>query len=155
VKKERWLPVAVLAGVLFAVNVVARLVTRFGFHNDTVMSDRVSLGMFSAVGLILAVLAFVWGRRYPVDQWGTRMAGAVLIAMVLTIFVGPFISGTQPFAGGPGAFFAQFGLYAAFNSGGALLGYLVLTALGLDHRSQSLKRFAESKRAKPARVVRR
>jgi hypothetical protein len=153
--RDRWLPVGVLAGVLFLVNVVARLVTRFGFDGDTEISDRISLGMFAVIGLILAAVAFVWGRRTPVARWSGDVAAAVLVAMVLTIFVGPFVSGSQPFADGAGEFFAQVWLYAGFAGGGALLGFLLLTAFGLDHRSQSLKRYAELKRAKPRRVVRR
>lgn len=153
--KERWLPVGVLAGVLFVVNVVARLVTRFGFAEDVEMSDRISLGMFAVIGVILAVLAFVWGRRWPVERWAGDVAVAGLVAMALTIFVGPFISGSHPFADGAGSFFAQIWLYAGFAGGGVLVGYLVLVTTGLDYRSQSLKRFAELKQAKPRRVVRR
>jgi hypothetical protein len=153
--KERWLPVGVLAGVLFAVNVVARLVIRFGFHGDAEVSDRVSLGMFAVIGAILAGLAFVWARRYPVARWAADVSVAVLVAMALTVFVGPFLSGSYPFAGGPGEFFSQIWLYAGFVGGGALVGYLLVTALGLDYRSQSLKRYAEAKQAKPRRVVRR
>lgn len=153
--RDRWLPVGVLAGVLFAVNVVARLVARFVFEGDAEVQDRLSLAMFAVIGLILGVVAFLWGRRYPVARWGADTAAAVLTAMVLTIFVGPFISGSQPFANGAGEFFSQIWLYAGFTGGGALVGYLLLTAFGLDHRSQSLKRFAETKLAKPRRVVRR
>ena len=153
--RQRWLPVGVLAGVLFATNVVARLVTRFGFDDDVEFSDRVSLGMFAVIGVILAVLAFVWGRPHPVARWGGDVAVAVLVAMALTIFVGPFVSGSHPFADGAGSFFAQIWLYAGFAGGGTLVGYLLLVASGLDHRSQSLKRFAESKQARPRRVVRR
>jgi hypothetical protein len=152
---QRWLPVGVLAGVLFAVNVVARLVTRFGFDGDVEVSDRVSLGMFAVIGVILAVLAFVWGRPHPVARWSGDVAVAVLMAMALTILVGPFVSGSHPFADGAGSFFAQVGLYVGFAGGGTLVGYLLLVATGLDHRSQSLKRFAERKQAKPRRVVRR
>ncbi|SDX98494.1 hypothetical protein SAMN05444365_101292 [Micromonospora pattaloongensis] len=153
--RERWLPVGVLAGVLFAVNVVARLVTRFGFDSDPEIQDRASLAMFVVIGLVLAVVAFVRGRRQPLARWSGDVAVAVLAAMVLTIFVGPFLSGSAPFAGGAGEFFSQIWLYAAFAGGGALVGYLVLTAFGLDHRSQSLKRYAETTLAKPRRVVRR
>ncbi|MFB9235266.1 hypothetical protein ACFFWC_06895 [Plantactinospora siamensis] len=153
--KERWRRVGALAGVLFAVNVVARLVTRFAFHDDTEASDRISLVMFAALGLILAVVAFRWGRRVPLGQWCGEIAVAVLVAMVLTIFVGPFISGSNPFADGAGAFFSQIWLYLGCTAFGALLGYLLLTALGRDYRSESLRRYAELQRSRPRRVVRR
>lgn len=153
--RERWLPVGVLAGVLFAVNVVARLVARIAFAGDAEVQDRLSLAMFAVIGVILAVVAFRWGGRHPVGRWGADVGAAVLVAMALTIFVGPFISGSYPFANGAGEFFSQIWLYAGFTGGGALVGYLVLTALGWDHRSRSLKRLAEAKTAKPPRVVRR
>lgn len=153
--RDRWRWIGVLAGVLFAVNAVARLIIRFGFDGDTAAADRVSLGMFVVIGLILAGVAFVWGRRRPVAGWGADVSAAVLAALVLTIFVGPLMVGSHPFAGGAGMFFAQIWLYAATAAAGTLGGYLVLTALGLDHRSQSLKRYAESRRAKPPRVIRR
>jgi hypothetical protein len=153
--KDRWRPIGVLAVVLFAVNVIARLVTRFAFDGRPEVQDRVSLGMFVVIGLILAGVAATWARRSPVAQWAPDLGAAILIALALTIFVGPFISASTPFAGGAGEFFSQIWLYAGFSGAGALLGYLVVTAFGIDYRSQSLKRYAEVKRAKPRRVVRR
>ncbi|MEJ3741991.1 hypothetical protein WEI85_01645 [Actinomycetes bacterium KLBMP 9797] len=153
--RDRWLRIGVLAGVLFAVNVVARLVARFGFDGETEAEDRVSLAMFVVIGLILAAMAFVWGRRYPVGRWIADLGAAALGAMLLTIFVGPFLSGDGPFTGGAGRFFSQIWLYGGFAIGGALLGYLILVTLGWDYRSQSLQRFAETKLAKPRRPVRR
>ncbi|MFY1689981.1 hypothetical protein [Plantactinospora sp. WMMB782] len=153
--RERWLSVGVLAGVLFGINVAARLVARFAFGDDAEVQDRISLGMFAAIGLVLATLAFLRGQRRPLPDWGGEMALAVLVAMLLTVFVGPFVSGSQPFASGAGAFFSQIWLYAGFTLGGVLVGYLLLTAFGRDYRSRSLKRYAEAKQSKPRRVVRR
>ncbi|MFC0528022.1 hypothetical protein [Phytohabitans kaempferiae] len=153
--KDRWLPVGVLAGVLFAVNVAARLVARLGFNEDGEAQDRISLGMFVALGLILAVTAFLWGRRSPAGRWIADIGAAAIVAMLLTILVGPFVSGDTPFESGAGDFFAQIWLYGAFAIGGSLVGFLILVTLGLDYRSQGLKRYAEAKMAKPRRVVRR
>ncbi|SIN19375.1 hypothetical protein [Micromonospora cremea] len=151
----RWRDVGVLAGALFAVNVVARLIIRLGFDGDDTVADRVSLAMFVVIGLILAVVAFRWGRRRPLAAWAADVTVAVLVAMALTVLVGPLLVGHNPFAGGAGTFFAQIWLYLLASGAGVLIGYLVLTALGLDHRSQQLKRYAEVKAAKPRRVVRR
>ncbi|MEV0605805.1 hypothetical protein AB0I61_05440 [Polymorphospora rubra] len=153
--KDRWVPIGLLAGALFLVNVVARLVTRFGFDANPEVEDRVSLGMFAVIAVILAVLAFIWGRQHPLSRWGADLAGAVLIALALTVFVGPLVSGSYPFANGAGSFFSQIWLYAAFTFGGTVVGYLVLIALGRDHRSRSLQQYSEAKLAKPRRVVRR
>ncbi len=153
--RERWRAVGVLAIALFVVNVVARLVIRFGFDGDEAAADRVTLGMFVVVGLILAWVAFSRGRRYPVAQWGAEVAGAIGIALGLTMLIAPLLVGTSPFAGGSATFFWQVVLYLAATSAGVFLGYLLLTTLGRDHRSQSLKRYAETSAAKPRRIVRR
>jgi Kef-type K+ transport system membrane component KefB len=153
--KDRWRLIVGLAGALFAINVIARLITHFGYDGDTEAADRISLAMFAVIGVVLAVLAFRWAERSPAATWTGQLGAVVLIAMVLTIFVGPFVTGDQPFADGAGSFFAQIWLYCGFAGGGALLGYLLVTALGRDHRSQSLKRYAELARSRPRRVVRR
>ena len=83
------------------------------------------------------------------------MAGAVAVALTLTVLVGPLLVGENPFGGGAGLFFAQIWLYLAAVAAGVAVGNLILTALGRDHRSRQLKRYAELKAAKPRRVVRR
>ncbi|MFU8851586.1 hypothetical protein ACNAW0_11480 [Micromonospora sp. SL1-18] len=153
--RERWQAVGVLAAALFVVNVVARLVIKFGFPDDDTAASRVSLAMFLAIGLILAVLAFHWGSDRPLSRLAGDLAAAVGVALALTVFVGPLLVGENPFGGGAGLFFAQIWLYLAATGAGVLVGYLTLTALGRDHRSQQLKRFAEQKAAKPRKVVRR
>ncbi|MFF0469912.1 hypothetical protein ACFYPX_21050 [Micromonospora zamorensis] len=152
---RRWRDVGVLVAALFAVNVVARLIIRFGFEGDYTAADRVSLAMFAVIGLTLAVVAFRWARRRPLAGWGADMALVVLVAMSLTVLVGPLLVGHNPFAGGAATFFAQIWLYLLAAGAGVLVGYLLLTALGRDYRSQQLKRYAEVKAAKPRRVVRR
>ncbi|MCW3841394.1 hypothetical protein ONA70_14935 [Micromonospora yasonensis] len=153
--RERWRAIGVLAAALFLVNVVARLVIRFGFPDDDAAADRVSWLMFVAIGLILAVLAFRWGGDRPVGRWTADLTGAVAVALALTVFVGPLLVGKSPFDGGAGLFFAQIWLYLAATVAGVLVGFLTLTALGRDYRSQQLKRYAELKAAKPRKVVRR
>lgn len=76
------------------------------------------------------------------------------VALLLTVLVGPLLVGNDPFAGGAGTFFAQIWLYLAAAAAGTLLGYLLLTALGHD-RSQTLKRYTETRAARPRRPVRR
>ncbi|MEU4566872.1 hypothetical protein [Micromonospora sp. NPDC023956] len=152
--RNRWRSVGVLAGALFAVNVVARLVTRFAFDEDPVAADRVSLAMFLVIGAVLATVTFRWARRSAVARWGGDLATAVGIAMLATVLVGPLLVGNNPFAGGGVTFFAQLGLYLLATGAGVLTGYLIATALGVDHQSQLLKRYAEVKSAKPRRPAR-
>ncbi|TDB78233.1 hypothetical protein [Micromonospora sp. KC721] len=153
--KDRWRAVGVLAGALFAVNVVARVIIKLGFDGNDTAADRVSLGMFVVIGTALAAIVFVQGRTRPAGSWGADVGAAVAIALALTVLVGPLLVGNNPFGGGAGLFFAQIWLYLLAAGAGVAIGYLVLTALGLDHRSQQLKRYAEIKAAKPRRVVRR
>jgi hypothetical protein len=153
--KARWLPVGVLAGALFAINVMARLAVRWWFEKDAEAADRISLLMLVGVGVAGLVAAGLWGRRHPVGRWVADLSAAAAVGLALSVFVGPFISSTTPFADGAGEFFKQIWLWAAFVGGGAGLGFMIITALGLDYRSQSLKRFAQAKMAKPRRPVRR
>jgi len=153
--RARWLPVGILALVLFAVNVVTRLVVRFGYHGRDAAENRASLVMFAVIAVLLGVLAFVRARREPVATWLGDLCAAAGVALLLTILVGPFISDGAPFATGAGDFFNQIWLYAGFAGGGMLIGFLIVTALGWDYRSQGLKRYAESRLTKPRRVIRR
>jgi hypothetical protein len=153
--RERWLRIGVLAGVLFAINVAARLVTRLAFSGDDDRETTVGLLSMVVIGLVFAVLAFVWGRDRPLGVLVADLAGAATIGCALTIFIGPFISGEGPFGGGAGIFFGQIWQYAGFFLGGTLIGFLVLTALGLDYKSKYLKRIAQTSLTKPRRVVRR
>ena len=100
--RQRWRAVGVLAGALFAVNVAARLIIRFGFDGDDTAADRVSLAMFVVIGLILAVVAFRWGGAGRLAAWAADLAVAVLVALALTVLVGPLLVGDNPFAGGAG-----------------------------------------------------
>lgn len=153
--KQRWVSIAVLAAALFAINVVARLVTRFAFPDDDSAENTVSIVMFAVVGLVLAVVAYRWAQRVRLGTWLPELAAAAAGGMLLTILVGPFVSGDYPFSGGAGNFFSQVWLYGGFAIVGTLLGYWVATALGRDYRSKSLKAFTIAKTTKPRRIVRR
>jgi hypothetical protein len=153
--RQRWLRIGGLAAVLFAINVVARLVTRLEFNGDVDRVTTVGLISMVVIGLVFAVLAFAWGRDRPAGVLVADLAGAATIGCALTIFIGPFISGEGPFSDGAGVFFAQIWQYGGFFGGGTLVGFLVLTALGLDYKSQHLRRIAETRLAKPRRPIRR
>ena len=153
--KQRWRAVAVLAVGLFAVNVVTRLIVRLGFEGNATAESRASIAMFAVIGAVLAVVAFRRAQWVPPGTWVPEVVAAALGGLLLTILIGPFVSGDLPFASGAGAFFVQVWLYGGFAIAGVLLGYWVATAMGLDYRSKSLKAFAKAKLAKPRRVVRR
>jgi hypothetical protein len=153
--RQRWLPVVVLAAVLFVINVITRLVIRLGFNGNDTAESRATLFMFTVIGLVLAVVTFVRAQTVLPSGWLPEVAAGAITGMLLTIFLGPFVSGDVPFDGGAGNFFSQVWLYGGFAIVGTLLGYWIATALGRDYRSKSLKAFAQSKLNKPRRVVRR
>lgn len=149
--RKRWLRIGVLAGALFAINVAARLVVRFGFRDDLGAQDRIALVALAATGVAMAAMAIVWGRVRSQGVVVADLAGAATAGGLLSILVGPLIAGANPFAEGTAGFFSQVWLYAGFAGGGALIGLLLLIMLGRDHKSKALRRFAESRLAKPRR----
>jgi hypothetical protein len=153
--RQRWVQIALLAAGLFAINVIARLVIRIGFDDNDSAENTVSIIMFAVIGIVLAIVTFVRSQRVPPSSWLPELAAAAIGGMLLTILVGPLVSGDSPFAGGAGNFFSQVWLYGGFAIVGTLLGYWVATMLGRDYRSKSLAAFAKAKATKPRRVVRR
>ncbi len=153
--KQRWMWIAILGVGLFAINVIARVVIRIGFNEDDTAQNRVSIVMFAVIGLVLATVTFLRSQRVPPSSWLPELAAAAIGGMLLTILVGPFVSGDSPFSGGAGNFFSQVWLYGGFAIVGTLLGYWLATMLGRDYRSKSLAAFAKAKLTKPRRVVRR
>ena len=155
-RQQRWFPIAALAVGLFVVNAVVRLITRFVFDGDDTVTGRASVVMFALIGLIIAGYAFVVSQRRPPVEWllPDLVLGA-LGGMLLTILIGPFLSGGQPFSGGSGYFFSQIWLYGGFAIGGTLVGYWVAVMLACDYRSRALAAYTERKQTKVRKVVRR
>ena len=153
--RQRWVSIALLAAGLFAINVIARLVIRIGFNNNETAQNRVSIVMFAVIGVVLAVVTFVRAQRVLPSNWLPELGAAAIGGMLLTILVGPFVSGDGPFSAGAGNFFSQVWLYGGFAIVGTLLGYWIATMLGRDYRSKSLRAFAQARTSKPRRVVRR
>jgi hypothetical protein len=155
-RQQRWFPIAALAVGLFVINLAARLVIRFGFHDNDNAQSRATIVMFACIGLTLAIWTFVHAQRRLPTEWlvPDLFLGAVG-GMLLTVLVGPFVSGGQPFTDGAGNFFSQVWLYGGFAILGTLLGYWIAVALGRDYRSRSLKAYAQTRQARPRKVVRR
>ena len=154
--RQRWFPPAALAVGLFAINVIARLIIRFGYDGDDSAESHATIVMFAVIGLTLAVWTFLaCQRKRPSDWLLPDLVFGGVGGMLLTVLVGPFISGGQPFDSGAGDFFFQVWLYGGFAIAGTLLGYWLAVMLGRDYRSRSLKAYTETRAAKPRKVVRR
>ncbi len=154
-RQQRWFPVAMLAVGLFVINAVTRLIIKFGFNSSDNAQTRATVVMFALIGAVLGGWTFLVAQRDQPSSWLPQLGLGAVTAMLLTVLVGPFLSGGQPFADGAGSFFAQIWLYAGFAIVGTLLGYWVAVTIGRDYRSRSLKAFTQARAAKPHRVVRR
>lgn len=155
-RQQRWFPPAALAVGLFAINVAARLIIRLGFDGNDRAENSATIIMFAVLGMLLAGYTFVACQRKRPSGWLLPdVVGGAVGGLLLTVLVGPFISGGQPFAAGAGDFFFQVWLYAGFTIAGTLLGYWIAVMLGRDYRSRSLAAYARTATVKPRRVVRR
>lgn len=153
--KERWLRIGVLAGVLFGINLIGRLVVRIGSIEDASGQQRVTLIAYAAVAVAMAVAAVLWARQRPTGPVLADLGAAVLVSGVLILTVGPFVSGTTPAQVGAGDSFNAAWQYVGFAAGGAFVGLLLLIAVGRDYTSRSLKQYAQSQLVKPPRAIRR
>ncbi|MER7275170.1 hypothetical protein ABT369_11990 [Dactylosporangium sp. NPDC000244] len=153
--KERWLPVGLVAGGLFVVNLVARLVVRIAAGDDDAKQITIGLWALFAVGAVMIPVAFWYGRRVPMIRVVGELGLAVVVACLLAVLIGPFVSGVGPFSNGVGLVFRQFFYFVGLSAIGAVIGLLVLMTTGLDYRSQSWKRYIEQTGTKPRKAVRR
>jgi MFS family permease len=149
------LPVGVLAGALFATNVIARWVVLLFAGHDDKFTTRIGVAALVTVAAVTAVAAFWWARPHPMSRVARHIALGTAAGCLLSVLLSPLLVGTTPFQDGVDFFINQIVYFLAVAVGGAVFGVLVVMALGQDYKSQSWKRYTEQLRAKPRRVVRR
>jgi hypothetical protein len=153
--KERWLPVGILAGVLFAVNVLGRVAVKLWAHDNDKREINIGLVALAVVGLVVLAAAARWVQRYPMQRAWEDLVVAVVVGCLASVLIGPFVVGEKPFAEGAGLFFRQIWWYLGVAVIGGGLGVLIMMTLGKDWKSQAWKRYADQSRARPRRTVRR
>jgi MFS family permease len=153
--KQRWRPVGVLAGALFATNVIARWVVRLFAGHDDRFTTRIGVAALVTVAVVMAAAAFWWARLHPMPRAAGDLGLGAVVGCLLSVLLSPLLVGTTPFRDGVDFFINQIVFFLALAAGGSVFGLLVVMALGQDYKSQSWKRYAEQLRAKPRRVVRR
>jgi hypothetical protein len=153
--KQRWLPVGVLGGALFATNVIARWVVRLFAGQDDKFTTRIGVVALVTIAVVMAAAAYRWARRYPTPRVIGDLALGALVGCLLSVLISPLLVGTTPIKDGVDFFINQILYFLALAAGGTVFGLLVVMALGQDYKSQSWKRYAEQFRSKPRRVVRR
>lgn len=152
---KRRLRVGLLALGLFAVNAIARLVTRLGGFAEPPELFAIGLIGSGAVGAILIGAGAWWAVRFPFSRMFFDIGAAVLVAALLSLLIGPFIGGSTPFAGGLGLFVGQFLMFLGIAAVGSFLGFLAVVALGKDWKSRGLLRYEQQYKKRPHRTVRR
>lgn len=153
--RERWLPVGVLAGVLFAVNVAGRVAAKVWGDGDDDKEIRIGLIALAVIGVVILVASMRWVRRHPMPRVWADLLFAAGGACALSVLVGPLLVGEQPFAEGAGLFFRQIWWYAGITLVAGFLGALIMMTLGKDWKSQAWKRYADRASARPRRAARR
>jgi hypothetical protein len=153
--KKRWLPVGVLAGALFAANVIARWVVKLFAKGNDAGTTRIGVLAMVTIAVVMAVAAFRWARLHPMPRAVADLAVGALAGCVLTVLLAPLLVGVTPFHDGVDFFINQIWYFLGLAIGGALFGLLIVMAVGQDYKSQAWKRYADQLRAKPKRAVRR
>lgn len=150
--RERWMPAGIMAGGLFVVNMVMRLIVRLVAGSDTDQQTWIGAAAIVLVSAGALVVAVRWARRFPMPRVAGDLTIAICAGSLLSALVGPFISRGEAFGGGFGHFLTQLVLYLGICGAGALFGVLGAMVAGADHKSQSWKRYAETMRTGPRRI---
>ncbi len=156
--KERY-QIAIYAAALFVVETLGTFLYWVARKpNETeATSAQTNISFLTAVVIaaVAGVAGYLWIVRYPMGQALRDAAWGSVLGCVVASLVSPFAGGGYPFNNGPGAFFLKVWLFLGACVLGVLLAGLFAMAIGRDYRDQALKRYAETKAAKPRRVVRR
>jgi hypothetical protein len=152
---NRYKPVAIVAGLLFLVSLVAQIINRTTYDKNVNDQENVTLVFLALTGLIMAIAAYWWAVRFALSRVVPDLLLIMVVGCFATVLVNPLLTGISPFHDGAGDFFERIWIFFGIGLGGAVFGWLIAVALGLDHRAKALKRFAATATAKPRRVVRR
>jgi hypothetical protein len=138
--------IAVAAGVLIGINLVARLLARWALPAGT---DPFLAGAWSLLAMVVAVgvTGFWWTRRRRVPLVVGDLFFVVLVTTLVVTLVGPFVSGGAEFS--VGSTLTQLALCAGVLVVGCAAGVLGAVALGLDPTSRAWKEQAARVKAKP------
>ncbi len=152
---RRWREVGVLAGVLFVMNALSRLIVWLFASKSDNGQTAIGLIYVIAVGLVMIYAGWRWAQRWLMPRVVGELTVAVLLGLVFSLVLGPFAGGSAPFVEGGDLVWAEAWHYVVFAGVGAALGVLLAMMLGRDPKSRAYKRYAEANKGKPRKVVRR
>lgn len=152
--RDRYKPIAVLAAALFVADTLGWFVSWLVRKSDTAQSN-VGVVALVLIAAVAGVGGYRWIVRYPMNRALADIGLAIAAGCVASAVLSPFAGGSYPYHDGAGQFFLKIWLFLGAAIIGVLLAVLFAMAIGRDYRDQALKRYAETKAAKPRRVVRR
>lgn len=152
--KERFQPIAILAGALLVVDTLGSFLYWLERKHDNAKTNVAFLTIL-AIAVVAGVAGYRWIVRYPMTRALRDLAFGAVIGCVAASLIAPFAGGGYPFNNGPGDYFLKVWLFLGACVLGVLLAGLFAMALGRDYKDQALQRYAETKAAKPRKVVRR
>lgn len=153
-RRDRWLPIALVALGLFAVNGASRLITWKGGIVKEDQQMRIGFIAVAAVGVLLIAASAWWSYRYPLGRMIADLGLAVLIACAASLIIGPYLGGSRPFKEGLEFVVLQVLLFLGLGGVGVFLGFLGVVAFGADWKSRGLKQYERNYRARPHRPAR-
>ena len=152
---RRWRQVGVLAGELFVLNAVSRLIVWLFASKSEHAQTVIGLCYAIAVGLVMIYAGWYWAQRRLMPRVVGELTVAILLGLVFSLVLGPFAGGSAPFVEGGDLIYAEAWHYVLFAGVGAALGVLLAIMVGRDPKSRAYKRYAEANKGRPRRVVRR
>lgn len=153
--RERWMPVGIFVGALFAVIIAGRLMVRLAAGEHGEEPAWVDVVALLGIGLVALVAAIWWVVRHPMPRAAGELLLGIAVGCLLGALVGPFVSSGKAFGGGFGHFLGQLFTYLGVGAVGALFGGLGVVVAGADQRSKALARYAQAMQSRPRRVSRR
>ncbi|HIV57116.1 MAG TPA: hypothetical protein H9902_04085, partial [Candidatus Stackebrandtia faecavium] len=86
---KRWTPVAVVAVLIFVMNLAGRIYTEFYVSEDDISTQNV-LGIAAAGGMALVALiaGLVWSMRASMRHLVAYLGGGLLIGTALAVLIG-------------------------------------------------------------------
>jgi hypothetical protein len=153
--KQRWVRVLVVALVIFLINAIARLISRFAV--DDAAADGVNpiaVSGAAAYVLFMAGCGAYWAVRHPFPRLFFDLGAAAVSGTLLCLLIGPFIGGGTPFDEGLDTFVGEFLQFLGLAAIGVFLGFVAMIVLGKDWKSRGLRRYEENYKKRPHRTVR-
>jgi len=144
--RSKVLRIALAVVAVVAVNLLARLVVRFGFGGDGGPGrDPFLAALWSLVTavVLLGGIGLWWTRQRRVPLVIGEVLLVVVVSTLIVTLVGPYVYGATSFD--IGLLLRQIALHAVLLAVGGVAGVLIAVALGLDPTSRAWGAMAQGR----------